>query len=294
MFLHGEHPQALAGGVKHRLLVQRLDGGHIDDPHVDALLFAGHGGAQRLAGHQAGGEHGDVKALGELFRLADFKGISAGVMEHRGGQTADPDVDGAVVGVGGAHGGAGLHVVGGVDDHHVGDGAHQGDVLAHLMGGAVLPHRQARVAGNDLDVELRVGDGVADLVVGAAGGEHGKAGGEGGVAHAGQTRSHAHHVLLGNAAVEEPVGVLLPEQGSLGGGGQVRVQHHNVVMAFLGQLHQRAAVAVTGGDFFHLSHCCARPPSLTARRRCAVRPSPFHTRRHWGLCRASPPRSPCS
>ena len=47
------------------------------------------------------------------------------------------------------------------------------------MRGAVLAHRDAAVGGTDLDVQVGVADGVADLLKGAACGEHGKAGGKG-------------------------------------------------------------------------------------------------------------------
>ena len=40
----------------------------------------------------------------------------------------------------------------------------------------------------------------------------------------------------------------------LGGGGQVSIKDDQVVGALAGKLHQRVAVAYTGGNFFHISH----------------------------------------
>ncbi len=63
--------------------------------------------------------------------------IVFGVVEHRNGQTAKAQIDGAFHGVGGAHSGACLDIIGGADDGHAGDAAHEGKVLAALMGCAV-------------------------------------------------------------------------------------------------------------------------------------------------------------
>ncbi len=62
------------------------------------------------------------------------------------------------------------------------------------------------MGGTDLDVEVRVADGVADLLKRAARGKHGKAGNKGDIAHGGQACSHAHHIALGNAAVKVAAG----------------------------------------------------------------------------------------
>ena len=110
------------------------------------------------------------------------------------------------------------------------------------------------MGGSDLDVQVRVADGVADLLKAAARNEHGKAGHEGDIAHRGHTGGDADHVLLGNAAVKMTVRELFAEDLGLGGGGQVGIKDDQVVGALAGKLHQRVAVAYTGGNFFHISH----------------------------------------
>ena len=124
------------------------------------------------------------------------------------------------------------------------------------MGGAVLTDRQAGVGGGDLDVQVGVADGVADLLEAAARHEHGKAGHERHVTHGGHAGGYADHVLLGNAAVKMTVRELFAEDLGLGGGGQIGVQHHHVGVIFC-QFYQRGAVAVAGGNFFDLTHTCA-------------------------------------
>src|SRR5699024_8617951 len=126
-------------------------------------------------------------------------------------------------------------------------------VLAALVGRAVLAHRDAAVGGADLDVEAGVGDGVEDLLIGAGGGEHGKAGHKGDQPHGGQAGGHAHHVGLGDAAVKKALGGHFLEHGGTGGDRQVGVQHHQLGV-FGGQRLQGSAVAVAGRDVFHFCH----------------------------------------
>ena len=87
------------------------------------------------------------------------------------------------------------------------------------MRGAVLAHGDARVRGADLDVEVRVADGVADLLERTAGGEHGKGACERDATGGGNARRETHHVALSNAGVKEAVGVGGLELARLGGGG---------------------------------------------------------------------------
>ena len=152
-------PQSRAS-VQDQLLVQGLDGVDVDDPGADALGGQVLGGDAGLVHLQAGGDDGDVLALGDRFALADLKVVVVGVVENGHGQPAQPQVDRAVHLEGGADGRPCLDVVGGADDGHAGQRAHEGKVLAALVGRAVLAHRNAPVGRADLDVEAGVSDGV--------------------------------------------------------------------------------------------------------------------------------------
>ena len=134
VLLGGDHLAALFGRLQDDLLVQRLDGVDVDDAGMDALGGQLLGSDAGLVDHQAGGDDGNVIALGDLLALADLKVVVVGIVEHRHRQTAEAQVDRAFHGVGGTHSGAGLHVIGGADDGHAGDAAHEGKVLAALIG----------------------------------------------------------------------------------------------------------------------------------------------------------------
>src|SRR5699024_5207199 len=79
VLLAGDDLPAVPGGVQDQLLVQGLDGVDDDDPGADALGGQVPGGDAGLVHLQAGGDDGDVLALGDRFALADLKVVVVGV-----------------------------------------------------------------------------------------------------------------------------------------------------------------------------------------------------------------------
>ena len=207
------------------------------------LAFEALGGDDRLRGHQTGGDEGEVGSSDQLAPLADLELVPRG-KHGRHLVAPQPDVDRPLVGGGGTDGALGLLAVGGNDDGHVRDGAHDGDVLHRLVAAAVLADRDAAVGGDDLHVRLRVGHRLADLLPGPARGEDGEGGEEGDLADRGEPGGGAYHVGLGYPHVEKALRKLLGEDPGFGGTGEVRVQRHDLVV--LGaQLCQRFPVSVS-------------------------------------------------
>ena len=124
---------------------------------------------------------------------------------------ADAEVDRALVLEHRLGGGLGRRLVGRDDHDEAGQRAGEGDVLDAHLRCAVFADRDAGVAADDLDVQVRIGDRHPQLVVGVAGDERGEAGDQARLARAGQAAGDADEVALGDADVEEPVGVLLAE-----------------------------------------------------------------------------------
>ena len=179
-------------------------------------------------------------------------------MEHRNCQTSHPQVDRPLIFIRRLDSRLSLHAVGGADDDHAGDGAHEGKVLAALVARAVLAHGQAAVGGANLHVQVGIADGVADLLKSPPCGEHGKGRREGNEAVGREARRHAHHVRFRNAAVEVTVGVRLGKHAGLGGACQVGVQHHNILMR-RAQGNQTPSVALAGGHFLYICHITCPP-----------------------------------
>ena len=174
----------------------------------------------------------------------------------------------------------------GAQDSHVGDSPHDGQVLNALVGGAVLPHRQAAVGAHHLDIQSRIGHAVAHLLPSPASSKHGKGVHEGFLPAGSQACGHTNHVGLCNAHVKEPVRVGCSKIFGHGGARQVGIQDHQVGF-LVGKLYQRLAIGGTGCNLF--GHVTS-PPFLPGWR-----PAPgglVHTALHWGPCRASPPGSP--
>ena len=253
MLLDGHDVAGLGGALDDQVGIDGLDGVHVDDLGVDALGSELLGGLESLADHQAAGDDGHIGALAHDNALTQLELVGLGVVDNRRGQTGEAHVHRTVTLVGGARHGAGLHVVGGNNHGHARDDAHEGDILAALVRGAILAHRDTGVRGTDFNVEVRVADGVADLLKGAAGGEHGKAAREGNAAGGCDTGGNTHQVALGNAYIEEAVGTGCLELAGLRGGGQVGVEDHKVIV-LVGELDEGLAVAYARGDFLDVCH----------------------------------------
>ena len=139
----------LRGGGEDGFLVQRLDGGHVDDLGADAFGLEGLGGLEGLPHEVAAGDDGDVLALVEDLGLADHE-LLVLRGEVRDARTAEAQVHGTHVLRGGDGGVLGLVEVAGVDHDHLREGAHEGHVLHGLVRGAVLAEGDARVGGEML------------------------------------------------------------------------------------------------------------------------------------------------
>ena len=283
MLLDRDHMAGLGRGGKQGVLVERLDGVHVDDLDGDALGGERVGRLERSGDHEATGDDGRVGALAHHDGAAKFELIVLGVVDHRRGQAAKTQVERAIGGIGATRRSTGLHVVGGDDHRHAGDGAHEGDVLVALVRGAVLAHGNSGMSRADLHIEMRIADGIANLLVGAAGGEHGKGARKGNATGGGDTRGEAHHIALCDAGVIEAIGEGGLELGRLGRSREVGIEDQEVVV-LCAKLDQGLAVAHAGGDSLLVCHSF-KPPSR-------ARPWPARTVRRWGPCRASPPGPP--
>ena len=243
----------LGGALDDQVGIDGLDGVHVDDLGVDTLGSELLGGLESLADHQAAGDDGHIGALAHDNALTQLELVGLGVVDNRRGQTGKAHVHRTVALVGGARHGAGLHIVGRNDNGHAGDDAHKGDILAALVRGAILAHRDTGVRGTDLNVKVRVADGVTDLLKGATGSEHGKGAREGNTTGGRDTGGNTHQVALGDTHVEEAVGASGLKFAGLRGGGQVGVEDHKVIV-LVGELDEGLAVAYARGDFLDVCH----------------------------------------
>ena len=122
------------------IAVQGLDGVDVDHADGDALIrLQSGGGVQGGLDHHAGGDDGQVSTLCQGLALVGLEGVGGGIVDHRHGVAAEADVEGAVGLDGVLQGGGGLSGVGGVDDGHAGNGAHESHVLQALAQDCLFP-----------------------------------------------------------------------------------------------------------------------------------------------------------
>ena len=124
------------------------------------------------------------------------------------------------------------------------------------------------MAGHDFDVQVAIGDGLANLLPGPAGRENGEGAGKGDFAAHRQARGGPHHILLGDADVEKPVFKDLAEHMCLGRAGQVRIQNDDV-RVFLSQTGQDLAILNPGALFGDSFHDAMVPYAANSFRACS-------------------------
>jgi hypothetical protein len=210
VLLDGDDRPGFPRGRQHRLLVQRLHGVHAQHAGPDPLRLQQAGGLESPVGDGARADQGQVRPVPHLDGPADLEVDRTGV-QLRLLLVAAAVVDRPVVGDHGAGRGLRLGEIRRRQDHHVGQGPHDGQVLGGLVGHPESAVGQAAADDHDLDVGPVVAHVVADLLQAAQGREVGDRVGDGDVAFHGHAAGHAGHVLLGHPHVEETVGEALGE-----------------------------------------------------------------------------------
>ena len=252
MFLDRDDTAGLDGGFDDGLGVDGLESVHIDDLSGDALFFEHHTGDERVTGGHAAGDDGDIVAVFEFHRLADFEGVFFLTLVEQGFHTsADAEIEGAGDIDAGFDCACGFPRVRGDNDGHVGDGAHNGEVLDAVVGGARRAEGDAAVGGYDLDGQLLISAVRPDLLAAAEASEDGEGGGEGDKADFGKTCCHAEEVLFGDTDIEESVGEGFAEQTDVGGFRKVG-GHTDDTGVFCGEFGEGFAVHCAGRHFIRV------------------------------------------
>ena len=173
---------------------------------------------------RAGADEGDVGALAHDLDLSELEPVT-GLEEGLGDVAHEADEDRPVVLERPGQDRLGLDLVGGGDDDHAGHGPGDGDVVDDLVCLAGLAREEPGVAGGDLDVGAGLGDEHADLVQRSVQRERDERADEGHEADLGHAGGYAQHVLLGDAHLEEALGVGVLEYLRLCRAAEVAVEH---------------------------------------------------------------------
>ncbi len=198
------------------------------------------GRPHRHLDQRAAGDHRDVVAGAQLHGAAEpERGLR---IAHRRflRAAAESKVDRPVDVERGQRGLIGFVDVGGDDDRHVRQAAHQRQILERMMRAAGHAKRDAARGSADHHALIRVGDVVAHLLHAARGDERRIGAHVGTQAGGRETGRDADRVLLGDAHLDEAIAIAFdvgtdPEQILSVGG-----QHHRARLA-CGELEQRLA-----------------------------------------------------
>ena len=171
-------------------------------------------------------------------------------------RTSEADVDRTVHLVCCAHHLACLYIIRGTHDRHARNRAHEGEVLTALMRCTVLTDGYAAVCRADLDIQMRIPNGISYLLVCTSRRKHGKGGDKGDEPHRRETRTDIRHIAFRNPAVKMALRKHLLKCPRLRCAGKVGIQNDNIRM-FLAEFSEGVPVAVTRCNFFHICHAHA-------------------------------------
>ena len=120
-----------------------------------------------------------------------------------------------------------LDRIGGRDHGHAGNGAERGEIFERLRRAAVGTDVETGMAGDDLGVAPRIGERQARLFDGAQA-EDGEGRDDRDKTDRGQAAGRRHHVLFGDAELQQALGMALAEMMHAGAAGDVGVEHDDV------------------------------------------------------------------
>ena len=201
VLLDDDDAAGLAGGGDNRLIVERLDGVHADDPTGQAGPGELFRRGDDLVADGPGEDERQILAVSHLNRLAEPK-VDGVVVDRRLLLVATAVVYGTLVLDHGPCGGPGLGEVARTDHHHVGKRPHDGDVFRGLMGDTQRAVGESAADDDDLHVRIVIADVISYLLERPERREVGNGVGDGDVAFHGDATGDSSHILFGHAYVE--------------------------------------------------------------------------------------------
>ena len=231
MLLYRDNLPAFTRCTKNELCIERLDRRHIDHTCADSLGRKTFSCLDRLRHENPCGNDRDIRAILQHLSFANDKRKILRMVDRRC-CTSEADVDRTIHLVGSMQHFARLHIIRRAHDRHAGDRTHESKILTALMRCTIFADGDAAVRGTDLDVQMRVSDRIAHLLIGTPRRKHGKRRDKRHEAHGRQTCADIHQIALCNTTVEVTVRERLLKDCRLGCTGKIRIQHDDVIVFF--------------------------------------------------------------
>ena len=123
-----------------------------------------------------------------------------------------------------------LYIIGRIDHDHSRNGPHQSDILVTLMGCSVFPDGDSCMGSSDLHIQVRISNGVSDLLKGTSCRKHGKGTCKRHFSRCCQSGCHTDHIALCDSAVNEPFWIGFLEDSCLSRCCKVCIQYNDLRM----------------------------------------------------------------
>ena len=222
----------------------------VDDFGIDAVCCEHFCGLHAFINFQTGCKDRNIVAFTKDNTFAELKFIGTLIIEYRDCQTSETHVNRSDIFISSFYGSSCFHIIGRVDDHHARDHTHQSDIFVALMCGTVFTDRNTGMRSTDLDIQVRITDGVADLFKSTACCEHGKRACKRNFSGGGKTSCNAHHIALCDTAVDVSFREYFLENSGFGSSGKVGIQYNQIFM-FFSDFNKSISVALSCSDFLY-------------------------------------------
>ena len=195
-------------------------------------------------------DDGKVFSLAENDTFAKFKFIIRSVIDNRNGKTSESHVYRSLMLISSSNHSLCLDIIRRACNNHAWNYSHKGKILQTLMCSTILTYGNTAVSCSDLYVQLRIADGVTNLLISTSCCKHRESTCKGNLACGSDSCCDAHHVTLCDTAVNMTLRELFFEHACLCSCGKVSVQNDKILVFFT-QLYKGTAIACSCCDFLY-------------------------------------------
>ena len=146
-------------------------------------------------------DDGNIFSLTENDSLTKLKFIIRSVIDNRNSKTSESHVYRSLMLVSSSNHSFCFDIIRRTCNDHTRNHSHQGKILQALMCGAVFTYRNTAVSCSDLYIQLRISDGVTNLLISTSCCKHCKSTCKGNLTCGGDSCCNTHHVALCDTAV---------------------------------------------------------------------------------------------
>ena len=256
MFFYGYDATTGSCRFCHQCFIQWLNRMDIDDFCLNTICVQTLCRFQRSADTKPGSNNCYIRSFPKHHAFSNLKRIILSVVDDWYRQTSKPEVHRSVILISRTHSSFCLDIITWIDDNHARNRAHQRNILITLMCRTIFSDGNSRMSCSYLYIQVRISDGIADLLKGTACSKHSKGTCEWHHSGGCQTCGNSHHIGFRDTTINVTLRKFFFENSGLGGSCQIRIQNYQIFF-FPSKLCQCISIAFTGCNFLCLCHYCS-------------------------------------